>query len=182
MYLFFVHFYSVRREAFIPATDPGVLSVTQFHSGTTNNVIADSAVIQGTMRALSDRTRARLIDGLPRVVEGIAQSHEARAQIEIISGYPVVENDEGFESFARDVAADLLGPQSIVALPSPLMGSEDFSYVLQRVPGAMLLLGVRPPDSAHPAPCHSSRLLLDEEALALGVALHASIAARFLTA
>ena len=164
----------------IPATDPGVLTVTQLHSGTANNVIADSVVIQGTMRALSDRTRARLIEGLPRVVEGIAQTHEAKAQIEIISGYPVVENDEGFEGFARGVASDLLGPQAVLELPSPLMGAEDFSYVLQRVPGAMLLLGVRGPDSTHPAPCHSSRMTLDEDAMALGTALHASIAARFL--
>jgi amidohydrolase len=165
----------------IPATDPGVLTVTQLHSGTANNVIADTAEIRGTMRALSDKTRAMMLEGFPRIVEGIARTHEAKARIEILSGYPVVVNDDGFEEFARGVAADLLGGQAVIGLPVPVMGAEDFSYVLQRTPGAMMLLGVRPPGEQHPAPCHSSRMMLDEEAMALGAALHASIATRFLS-
>lgn len=164
----------------IPATDPGVLTVSQIHAGTANNVIADTASIRGTMRALSDKTRASMLEGLPRIVEGIARTHEAKAEIEIISGYPVVVNDDVFEGFAREVAGDLLGAQAVIGLPVPVMGAEDFSYVLQRTPGAMVLLGVRPPDQRHPAPCHSSRMMLDEEAMALGAALHASIATRFL--
>jgi len=60
------------------------------------------------------------------------------------------------------------------------MGAEDFAYVLQQTKGAMVLLGVRPPDTKQPAPCHSSRMMLDEEAMALGVALHAAVATQFL--
>jgi hippurate hydrolase len=60
------------------------------------------------------------------------------------------------------------------------MGAEDFSYVLQQTSGVMVMLGVRPPDSKRPAPCHSSRMMLDEEAMSLGAALHASIATQFL--
>jgi len=60
------------------------------------------------------------------------------------------------------------------------MGAEDFSYVLQKAPGAMVFLGVRPPGTKPPAPCHSSPMMLDEEAMALGTALHASVATRFL--
>jgi amidohydrolase len=170
----------VTRE--IPATDPGVLTVTQIHAGTTNNVIADSAAITGTMRALSDRTRALMLEGLPRIAEGIANTHRAKALVDIISGYPVVVNDADFESFTRDVITDLLGPDAVLPLPDPIMGAEDFSYVLQRTPGAMVMLGVRPPDTKRPAPCHSSQMMLDEDAMALGVALHASIATRFLAA
>lgn len=166
----------------IPATDPGVLTVAQFHAGTTNNVIADSVRLTGTMRALSDKTRALLLEGLPRIAEGIARAHNAKATVEITPGYPVVVNDEGFESFAREVASDLLGARAVLTLPTPIMGAEDFSYVLERVPGAMLLLGVRPPGTLDPAPCHSSQMMLDEDAMALGVALHASIATRFLAA
>lgn len=168
----------VTRE--IPATDPGVLTVTQVHAGTTNNVIADSVSITGTMRALSDRTRAIMLEGLPRIVEGIANTHRAKALVDITSGYPVVVNDADFESFTRDVITDLLGPKAVLVLPDPIMGAEDFSYVLQRTPGAMVMLGVRPPDTKRPAPCHSSQMMLDEEAMALGVALHASIATQFL--
>ncbi len=164
----------------IPATDPGVLTVTQIHAGTTNNVIGDSVTITGTMRALSDRTRGVMLEGLPRIAEGIASTHRAKAMIDITSGYPVVVNDAKFEAFARDVIADLLGPDAVLNLPDPIMGAEDFSYVLQQTSGVMVMLGVRPPDSKRPAPCHSSRMMLDEEAMSLGAALHASIATQFL--
>lgn len=169
----------VTRE--IPATDPGVLTVTQIHAGTANNVIADTASIHGTMRALSDRTRSLMLEGLPRIINGIAGTHRARATIDLVAGYPVVMNDATFEAFARDVVEDLLGPEAVLPLPVPIMGAEDFSYVLQRAPGAMLLLGVRPPGTKHPAPCHSSQMMLDEEAMILGSALHAAVATRFLS-
>lgn len=168
----------VTRE--IPATDPGVLTVSQIHGGTTNNVIPDRVELTGTMRALSDRTRARMIEALPRIAEGIAATHRAKATVRIQGGYPVVENDPGFEDFARETAAALLGERAPILLPSPVMGAEDFAYVLQRSPGAMVLLGVRPPNTEDPAPCHSSRMQLDENAMAIGAALHATVAARFL--
>ena len=168
----------VTRE--IRATDPGVLTVTQLHAGTTNNVIADSVTIGGTMRALSERTRAIMLEGLPRIAEGIAKTHRATAALRLASGYPVVVNDADFEAFVRNVAGDLLGPQAVLALDVPIMGAEDFSYVLQKTPGAMVFLGVRPPGTKNPAPCHSSRMMLDEDAMALGTALHASVATRFL--
>jgi hippurate hydrolase len=164
----------------IPATDPGIVTFAQIHGGTTRNVIADSVQLSGTMRALSDGTRARLLEALPRIAEGIARTHEADAQVDILPGYPVVQNDPGFEAFGRSVAGELLGDRAIIALPQPVMGAEDFAYVLQRAPGAMMLLGVRPPGENDPAPCHSSRMMLDEEAMPLGAALHATVAMRFL--
>jgi len=169
----------VARE--IPATDSGVLSVTQIQGGTANNVIADAVRLQGTMRALSGRTREALSAGLRRIAEGIARANRAEATVRILPGYPVASNDAGFEAFARGVASELLGPKAILPMPSAVMGAEDFAYVLERVPGAMLLLGVRPPGEGEPAPCHSSRMLLDEEAMPLGAALHAAIATRFLS-
>lgn len=168
----------VARE--IPTTDPGVVSVTRIQGGTANNVIADSVRMQGTMRALSGRTRAALAEGLARVAEGIARAHRAEARITLLPGYPVASNDAEFEAFARSVASELLGPKAILPLPSPVMGAEDFAYVLERTPGAMFLLGVRPEGVRDPAPCHSTRMLLDENAMPLGAALHAAIATRFL--
>ena len=64
---------------------------------------------------------------------------------------------------------------------SPMMGAEDFSYLLQRWPGAMLFLGVKPEDPALAAPCHSNRMILNESAMSYGVALHAEVALRFLS-
>ena len=166
----------------IPPTDPGVLTVSQIHGGTTSNVIPDAVRLNGTMRALSDRTRAMLLEALPRICEGIATTHQAEAIVDIQGGYPVVMNDPGFDAFARETAAELLGERAAILLPSPIMGAEDFAYVLQKAPGAMMLLGVRPPGETDPAPCHSSRMMLDEDAMALGSALHATIATRFLAA
>jgi hippurate hydrolase len=164
----------------IPATDPGVITVTRIQGGTARNVIADAVEISGTMRALSDKTRAMLIEGLPRIARGIAATHEAHAEIEILSGYPVLVNHADFEAFASGVAGELLGSQAVIRLPVPVMGAEDFAYVLNEAPGAMILLGVRPAGVPAPAPCHSSQMMLDEEAMVLGMALHASIATRFL--
>ncbi len=164
----------------IPATDPGIVTFARIQGGTARNVIADQVQISGTMRALSDRTRARLLEALPRIAEGIAATHEAEAQVEILPGYPVVVNDASFEAFGREVARELLGDRSLIPLPQPVMGAEDFAYVLQRAPGAMMLLGVRPPGEGEPAPCHSNRMMLDEAAMPLGAALHASIATRYL--
>ncbi|MBB84521.1 MAG: amidohydrolase [Deltaproteobacteria bacterium] len=166
----------------IPPTDPGVLTVSQIHGGTTSNVIPDAVRLNGTMRALSDRTRAMLLEALPRICEGIAATHQAEAIVDIQGGYPVVMNDPGFDAFARETAVELLGERAAILLPSPIMGAEDFAYVLQKAPGAMMLLGVRPPGETDPAPCHSSRMMLDEDAMALGSALHATIATRFLAA
>lgn len=164
----------------IPPTDPGVLTVSQIHAGTTSNVIPDVVRMNGTMRALSDRTRAMLLEALPRICEGIAATHQAKAVVEIQGGYPVVMNDGGFDAFARETAAELLGERAPIVLPAPIMGAEDFAYVLHRAPGVMMLLGVRPPGEQDPAPCHSSRMQLDEDAMALGSALHATIATRYL--
>ena len=164
----------------IPVNDPGVLTVSQIHAGTTQNVIADSVQLAGTMRTLSEHTRDRLLAGLPRIAEGIAAAHDATARVELQPGYPVVLNDAGFEAFAGGVARDLLGEQAVLTLPTPIMGAEDFSYVLDRTPGAMMLLGVRPPGVTDPAPCHSSRMMLDEKAMAVGSAVHTAVATRFL--
>jgi hippurate hydrolase len=163
----------------IDAFDPVVISVTRIQSGTTTNVIPPSAHLLGTIRSVSERARERAHEGVRRVAAGVAAAHGVEVKVHVIPGYPVTVNDPGFASFARDVVGDLLGPRGVVDMPAPIMGAEDFSYVLQRVPGALVFLGVRPPGD-RVEPIHSSRMVLDEEALANGVALHAALALRFL--
>jgi len=89
-------------------------------------------------------------------------------------------NDAGFAGFASQVAADLVGADHVVTMPNPGMGGEDFAYVLQRVPGAMVFLGTRPEGDGPVAPNHSNRMMLNESAMATGIALHAAVALRFL--
>ena len=87
-----------------------------------------------------------------------------------------------FTAFARGVATDLLGAEHYVRT-GPVMGAEDFSYVLQRMPGCMMFLGVMPEGAHdHVAPCHSNHMMLNEDGMAVGIALHAAIALRYLAA
>jgi hippurate hydrolase len=168
----------VTRE--IPVSDPVVITVTRIAGGTTNNVIPERVELQGTIRALSERSRAKAHEGLARVARGIAQAHGVEAHVTLKRGYPVTVNDAKFEQFSQQVARELLGPRGVIEFDAPVMGAEDFSYVLQRTPGAMVFLGLRPPGVADAAPCHSNRMLIDEDGMAYGVALHAAVALRFL--
>jgi amidohydrolase len=160
----------------IPAFDPVVLTVTRISAGTTNNVIPETVHLEGTLRSVSETSRRRAQEGLRKVAEGVAAAHGIEASVAVVPGYPVTVNDAAATHFAVGVATRLLGEGRAVELPSPVMGAEDFSYVLERVPGAMLFLGVRPPGVDHPAPCHSNRMLLDEEGMVHGTALLAALA------
>jgi hippurate hydrolase len=83
-------------------------------------------------------------------------------------------------AFALEVARGVVGDDRVPEMRDPVMGAEDFSYVLQRVPGAMLRLGTAPPDVEQPAPNHSNRMMLHEPAMAEGIAVYAGLALRYL--
>ncbi len=160
------------------AFDPVVLTVTQVHAGTTHNVIPEDARILGTVRTVSAEARGKVEEHLRQLVKGVAEAHGVEAKIHVFHGYPVTVNHAGFASFAEEVGGAVLGPDRVAPLEVPVMGAEDFSYILERVPGAMVFLGARPGEGPA-APLHSNRMVLDEAAMAAGVALHAGVALRF---
>ncbi|HEU5320543.1 MAG TPA: M20 family metallopeptidase [Methylomirabilota bacterium] len=163
----------------VNAFDPAVVTIAKIEAGTTRNVIPETASLLGIVRTVSEATRARVLDGVRRVAEGVAAAHGAEATVEVVRGYPVTVNHAGFADFVLDTATELLGPEPVTRMTHPIMGSEDFAYVLERVPGAMAFLGSRPAEGpAHPN--HSNRMLLNERALATGIALHAAVALRYL--
>ena len=164
------------------AFDPVIVSVTKLQAGTAGNVIPEKAHILGTIRSVSERARRAVREKLERLVRGIAAAHGLEVAVHVLPGYPVTVNHEASTAFARGVAADLLGEDRIVDLEAPIMGAEDFSYVLQRVPGALMFVGARPPGGGEGAPLHSNRMVLEESAFATGVALHAALALRYLGA
>ena len=159
--------------------DPAVLTIARIEAGSTRNVIPETATLLGTVRTVSEGTRERVLAGVRRVAEGVAAAHGAEAEVEITPGYPVTVNDGDFAGFVLDTARELLGPDRVREMGHPIMGSEDFSYVLQRVPGAMVNIGTRP-DSGPAYPNHSNRMLVNEAALAVGIAMHVAVALRFL--
>ncbi|WP_104523060.1 M20 metallopeptidase family protein [Blastococcus atacamensis] len=163
--------------------DPAVVTVAHIEAGSTNNVIPDTAVLQGTIRTLSAERRADVVASVQRVATHVAAAHEMELHWEHFEGYPVTVNDPGAAAQVLETAAELLGRQASVLMPAPLMGAEDFSYVLQRVPGVMAWLGACPPgvDAATAPANHSNLVVFDEEPLPAGVALYAQMALQALT-
>ena len=166
----------------ISVFDPAVITIGQISAGTTDNVIPDTALLFGTMRTLSAATRLKLHDGLPRLAQGIAAAHGASATVEIIPGFPVTNCDGRAVALGEAVTKRLFGEDAWQTLANPIMGAEDFAYVLEKVPGAMFFLGVAEQGADWRACCglHSTHMHLDESAMARGAALHAAIAEQYL--
>lgn len=164
--------------------DPAVVTVGQITAGTTNNIIPETATIVGTIRTVSEGTRSKVHDHIRRVAEKVAEAHGATAEPDVVLGYPVTSNHEQFADFTLDTAREVLGQRNVHRLPHPIMGAEDFSYVLQRVPGTMMFLGGTHADrdvSTAPAN-HSNLVVFDEDAMPYGVELYAQMALRHLGA
>ena len=163
--------------------DPSVVTIARITAGTTSNVIPEVAEIEGTIRAVSERTRTKVVDGLRRVVEGIASAHGCEVTIEYHNGYPVTVNDVNGAEFSMNVAKELIGEQQVLRMPNPVMGAEDFSYVLNQVPGSMMFLGATPhgTDPFAAAPNHSNRVYFEEDAMVNGMAVYAGMALRHLS-
>ncbi len=164
----------------VNAFEPAVITVAYIRGGTTFNVIPEMATMRGTIRTVSERTRKQVVGDMRGLVEGIARAHGAEADIELWEGYPVTANDRDFARFSLGVARDLLGERHALEMPNAFMGAEDFSYVLERLPGAMVFLGARPEGVRHPAPNHSNRMMLNEDAMVTGIAMHTAIATTWL--
>ncbi len=162
----------------IDVFDPAVVTVGRIEAGTTNNIIPPMAEIHGMIRTFSQRTRNAVHDNLRRVASSIAEAHGATAEPEIIMGYPVTSNHHEFAAFTLDTARQALGDDRVVELPNPIMGAEDFSYVLEAVPGTMMFLGGTHPDrDPRTAPMNHSNLVhFDEDTMPTGVELYARMA------
>ncbi len=166
----------------ISAFDPVVITITKIRSGTTSNVIPEAVNMLGTLRAVSESGKAAAIAGIERIVTNIAAAHEMTASVTIEPGYPVTVNDDAFADFTLDVSTELLGVKRVGRMPTPVMGAEDFSYVLQQRPGALAFVGVCPPGE-HPArahACHSNRMTIDEDGMQAGIAVHTAMALSYL--
>ena len=166
----------------IDVFDPVVVTIARIEGGSTNNVIPESASLLGTMRTFSDASREAVHAGVARVAGNVARAHDCEAEVEIVPGFPVTVCDARATSFAERTLSDLFGPDAWSTMAAPIMGAEDFSYVLQKVPGAMVFLGVCPEGQQWKSacPCHSNKMTLNESTLARGVAAHCAIAERFL--
>jgi amidohydrolase len=162
----------------ISVFEPVVITVGRITAGTTSNIIPETAELEGTVRSLSEVSRKKVREELPKLCAHIAAAYGCRADVSLTPGYPVTVNDDQIGPHVVELAGAVLGARHAAPMPNPLMGAEDFSYVLQRVPGALAFLGACPPgvqpDEADPN--HSNRVHFDESALANGVAMYAAFA------
>jgi amidohydrolase len=166
----------------VDAFDPAVVTVARIRAGTTSNVIPETAELYGTVRTVSEKARDSVLADIERVAQGIASAHGMNAEVGIERGYPVTVNDDAAAAFALETAAALLGDGATVEMPTPVMGAEDWSYVLQQVPGSMVFLGTRPDGipARDVAPNHSNRMVVNEDGMAPGIATYAGVALRWL--
>ena len=125
----------------IPSDDL-VISITQVHSGTTDNVVPEIAYLNGTVRTFDLSVQEMVIKRMEKIISGLAMSFEVNAKLNYQKGYPPTINHEESTNFAIGVAEDVCGSDQVLTSVSKEMGAEDFSYMLQKRPGAYLFMGI----------------------------------------
>jgi hippurate hydrolase len=159
--------------------DAGVVSITRLHVGSTDNVIAPTAVLGGTVRAFKPETRARLIDGVHRIARCVAEGLRATAEVGFTdAAYPPTVATEAEADLAAAVAREVVGEAGLVWDHPPAMGGEDFAFMLQKVPGAFVMLGQQGGDD--PIQCHDPRFDFNDAILPLGATFWARLVERTL--
>lgn len=160
--------------------DPVVASITRLSAGEAINVIPPEASLSATVRTLSDESIAAFRQEATHLAESIAAAHHCTATVDFDEQYPVTVNDGPQTEQAAAWAAELLGAENVVEVPTPLMGSEDFSFVAREVPGTFLFLACSPPgtDLETAAYNHSPLVLFDDAVLPRQAALLADFAIR----
>ena len=165
----------VSRE--IAPTSPAVVSVTTFHAGTARNIIAEKAELSGTVRTLDKALRDSMPERMERVIAGICAALRAQYTFEFRAGTPPVINDAAVCALVREVGYDLVGAENIIELTDPTMGAEDFSFYLEKAPGAMIRLG-----TGCPYLLHTPKYDFGDAPLETGMLLMVETARRFLAA
>ena len=152
-----------------------VVTIGKVRAGSAANVIAEEAELKGTIRTFRAEVRRHLHHGMERMISAVAELHNAEIEISITEGYPPVINEPVATAVARAAARQIVGNDHVVAAEFSSMGSEDFSYYLERVRGAFVRFGARPPDW-EPIPLHSPAFDIDEKVLAIGARFHNHVA------
>ena len=164
------------------AAEATVVTITKIAAGSAHNIIPDTVELLGTIRTLSPERRMAVREAINEVAENIARAHRCTAEVEVTQGFPVTLNDPRAAVLGKAVAEEIGGPGAWEERPHATMGAEDFSYVLEKVPGAMFFLGVAAEGADWRGCCglHSSKMIVDETVLPRGSALLAGFAMRFL--
>lgn len=156
--------------------EPAVISICRMEAGSTYNIIPNQAVLYGTLRAQSEKTRLLLARELKQKIEALCSAWGADGEVIVDWGTPPVVNDESMSRFVADVVADQFG-ESFLAFVEPVMGGEDFSYYLERKPGSFIFIGMGGKKSSYPH--HHPRFDIDEDVIPTAVELLIQLVKRF---
>ncbi len=163
------------------AFDPVVITVGQFHAGTKANIIPDTAEFQATIRTFSAENRSRIQVEAVRLCKSIAEGYGLNAEVEVVEQYPVTVNNDAHAQFLGNVATELFGSEGYMDMPNPIAGAEDYSRVLEEVPGSYAFLGASvDQDFTKSEVNHSPRAQFDDAVLYRGTALLSELAVRSL--
>ena len=160
----------------IDPIDSSVVTVGFFHAGSAYNVIPGEAHIGGTTRTTTPENRALIERRINEICEGAAKMHGVKIEVEHKPGYPPTVNDVDQARFAADVATGVCGEHAVKDNTRPSMGAEDFSYMLEKVPGAMVWLG----NGGDSVSLHNSRYDFNDMAIPFGVSFFVRTVERFL--
>jgi amidohydrolase len=152
--------------------DAVVVSFGQIHGGQNSNVIPEEVMLEGTVRTLNRDVREKTVQHIRTLAEGIEQVTGAKLEVNFRRGSPSVQNDEEITNLVSRVAGDLLGEKNVQSMARPSMGSEDFAYYLERVPGMMFRLGAAGDNGPWPG-LHTPLFDVDEKCLAVGAKIFA---------
>ena len=148
--------------------DSVVITVTQIHAGDAYNVIPDSVRMHGTVRTFQTETRDKIPSSMLRVAEGVCAAYGTTCELNYMSGYPATINSLPETEISAKAVVDLLGEDKIILNPTPSMGAEDFSYMLEARPGCYVWLGIGPGKGEAGCMLHSSRYDFNDDVLPTG--------------
>ncbi len=161
-------------------TEPVVVTVGSFHSGTAGNILPEEAKLTGILRTMGGEARERVKADFRAIVSGIAAGMGVEAEIEIFESYPGCRNDPAVTSLLRQAAAKVLGEPNVLELDAPSLGTDDFGYFSDAAPGCYYYIGVGNEEKGFTCPNHSPRFAADPDALPLAAAVAAQAALDFL--
>lgn len=174
------------KARYVNPAEPVVLSITQFQSGNpadrqSVHVTPDKAVVRGTLYTLNDAIRGQFEAGLEKLVRNAAEASGATHKFVFERGYPVLRNTPEETEFATSVAEEVAGADKVSAAMQPVMGAEDFAFMLGKVPGCYVFLGSAREGEATPRQLHNPAYDFNDEALPVGIRYWATLAERYLS-
>lgn len=160
--------------------DPVVLTVGTLHAGTRYNIIPDTAKLEATIRTFSESAGKQMQAEAPKLCRHVGAAHGVEVEAEFREEYPPTINDPSQVRFASQVIGEVFGDDRFLDMPDPVAAAEDFSRILDRVPGAYIFLGAHPGDRTEGPDNHSARAMFDDSVMPDGALLHAQLAIRAL--